>query len=141
MQIGGHKEKIKLDVVYIEHYSIILRIEQLEKNNLIIDWRTKKIKQEKKVRRPNLKREDVVIGQKTTLRQEIYKLREDSKESDLSYIPKEYANYLDLFRRKEKDNIALLPHRPQDYEINLVEKKEVLFGLIYQMLEEELETL
>ena len=41
----------------------------------------------------------------------------------------------------EKDNIALLPHRLQDHEINLVESKEVLFGPIYQMLKEELRTL
>ena len=73
--------------------------------------------------------------------QEIYELKEDSKELDLSYIPKEYKGYLDLFRKMEKDNIALLPHRSWDHEINLVEGKEVLFGPIYQMLEEELKTL
>jgi len=75
------------------------------------------------------------------LGQEIYKLREDSKELDLSHIPKEYKGYLDLFKKIEKDNIALLPHQPWDHEINLVEGKEVLFGPIYQMLKEELKTL
>ena len=59
----------------------------------------------------------------------------------MSHIPKEYKGYLDLFKKIEKDNIALLPHQPWDHEINLVEGKEVLFGPIYQMLEEELKTL
>ena len=27
MRIGQHEEKIKLDVIYIEHYLVILRIE------------------------------------------------------------------------------------------------------------------
>jgi len=75
------------------------------------------------------------------LGQEIYELRKNSKELDLSYIPKEYKGYLDLFRKIEKDNTTLLPYQPWDHEINLVEEKEVLFGPIYQMLEEEPKTL
>ena len=125
----------------MKYYSIILRIEQLERNNLIIDWKTKKIKQEKKVWRPKLKRKNIIVRQETTLEQEIYELREDNEKLDLSYIPKEYISYLDLFRNIEKNNIVLLLYRPQDHEINLVESKEVLFGLIYQMLEEELKIL
>ena len=73
--------------------------------------------------------------------QEIYELKEDNKELDLSHIPKEYKSYLDLFRKIEKDNTTLLLHQPWDYKINLVEGKEVPFGPIYQMLEEELKTL
>ena len=72
MLIEQHKEKIKLDIIRIKHHSIILRIEQLERNNLIIDWKTKKIKQEKKVWRPKLKRKDTTLEQETTLGQEIY---------------------------------------------------------------------
>ena len=48
--------------------------------------------------------------QEVTLEQEIYELRENNKELDLSYIPKEYKGYLNLFRKIEKDNIALLLH-------------------------------
>jgi len=65
------------------------------------------------------------------LGQEICELKEDNKKLDLSHIPKEYKGYLDLFRKMEKDNIALLPHQPWDHEINLVEGKEALFELIY----------
>ena len=52
----------------------------------------------------------MVVGQKATLRQEIYELRENNEETNLSYIPKEYTSYFDLFRKIEKDNIALLLH-------------------------------
>ena len=52
----------------------------------------------------------MVVEQKATLRQEICKLREDSEELDLSHISKEYTNYLDLFKKIEKDNTTLLPH-------------------------------
>ena len=110
MQIEHHEEKIKLDVIRMKHHLIILGMEQLERNNLIIDWRIKEIKQENKVWRPKLKREDVTIGQEATLEQEMCELREDNGEVDLSHIPKEYESYLDLFREMEKDNTALLPH-------------------------------
>src|SRR5436190_1138646 len=63
------------------------------------------------------------------------------EKTNLSYIPREYKGYLDLFKKIEKDNTTLLPHQSWDHEINLVEGKEVLFGPIYQMLKEELETL
>src|SRR5438045_2481843 len=43
MWIGHHKEKIKLDIIRMKHHSIILGIEWLERNNLIIDWKKKKI--------------------------------------------------------------------------------------------------
>ena len=109
MQIGQHKEQIKLDVVKIKQHSIILGIEWLERNNLTINWKTKEIKQKNKVWRPKLKREDTTIEKETTLEQEIYKLREDNKETNLSYIPKEYTSYFDLFRKIEKDNTILLP--------------------------------
>jgi len=75
------------------------------------------------------------------LEQEVYKLKEDNEEQDLSYIPKEYKSYLDLIRKMEKDNTTLLLHQLWDHEINLVEGKEVLFGPIYQMSKEELKTL
>ena len=107
----------------------------MERNNLIIDWKEKRIEWKNDVQRPKLKKGD------TTLGQEICELRENNEELDLSYIPKEYKDYLDLFRKMEKDNMVLPPHKLWDYEINLVEGKEVPFGLIYQMLEEELKTL
>ena len=95
------------------------------------EQKEKRIEQKNNVWRSKLKREDATIEQETTLGQEIYKLKEDNEELDLSYILKEYKGYLDLFKKIEKDNIALLPHQPWDHEINLVEGKEVLFGPIY----------
>ena len=91
----------------MKQHLIILGIEQLERNNLIIDQKIKEIKQKNKVRRLKLKKKNATLEQETTLGQEIYKLKEDNKEVDLSYIPKEYTSYLDLFKKNGKRQHSL----------------------------------
>src|SRR5437016_12805025 len=51
-----------------------------------------------------------------------------------------YYNFQELFL-EEKGIEALLAHASWDYTIPVQEGKEVLFGLIYQMSEKELEAL
>jgi len=60
-------------------------------------------------------------------------------ESDLSLVPEEYRDLIDLFTQKEADKLP--SHRPYDHQIPLEPGTMPLFGTIYSMSPAELEAL
>ena len=64
---------------------------------------------------------------------------EVSAEPDLSLIPEEYRDLMDLFTQKEADKLP--PHRPYDHQIPLEPGSAPPFGTIYSMSPAELEIL
>ena len=54
-------------------------------------------------------------------------------------LPTEYHDFLDVFSRADSD--ILLPHRPYDHKIPLMEEKTPPWGLLYSMSQDELKVL
>jgi hypothetical protein len=54
-------------------------------------------------------------------------------------IPEEYHEFMNLFREPLAQELS--PHRIFDHQTRMKEGKEVLFSLIYRLLEKELEAL
>src|ERR1700730_4524426 len=63
----------------------------------------------------------------------------DTTQQDLLSVPEEYRGYSDVFSKKKAD--ALVPHRPYDLKINLVEGAEPPPGAIYSLSQSELREL
>ena len=50
----------------------------------------------------------------------------------MEQIPKEYLDYLDVFRKRE-DNEMLSAYKPWDLVVETELGKEILFGRVYQL--------
>ena len=163
VRIQGHEKKLVFDIVDLADYDVILGDPWLEKHNPAINWKQKTLEFDgcacvstpfpradtastadkdevlcitHRIRRRNSPGRSVRHRRKRT------RVKKDRKESndELSKIPKEYQQWLHLF--KEKTGPSALPkHQPWDHEIELMPGETPKFGPLYKASAEELKFL
>ncbi|KAH9535283.1 hypothetical protein CY35_17G044700 [Sphagnum magellanicum] len=123
LRIDKHMEKIVLNIISTLHHPVILGLPWLEAHNPIIDWQSKTITfntQQCTSQEPQ--------AQKNTL----------SKPKPIKLLEK-YKDFADVFEKNKADQLP--EHCPYDCPIDLEEGHSPPFGLIYGLLEPELQAL
>ncbi|KAJ1137499.1 hypothetical protein NDU88_003897 [Pleurodeles waltl] len=105
-----HKEELILDVIHAPQYGIILGLPWLTHHNPEMNWAERKI-----VFSSVLCKEHCLQRTQESEVHHSYIATAAEKEVQL---PKQYSSYEDAFDEKEAENLP--PHRPYDYQIDLV---------------------
>jgi len=150
--ITNHSEEITLDVTQLGTYPVILGIPWLKKHNPTILWKDHRILFKNKYCKKNCISESMILEetddkilalvapqqyisatQLTTLSNEA------ETEINLSKLPIEYSDFVDVFSKKKSEKLP--PHRPYYHKTPLLPDNQPPFGPIYPLSELELKEL
>ena len=165
----NHVEKLKFQLTKLGHYPIILGQAWLKKHNPDIKWCEGNIKFThpfcsrnciSKEKFPSTLAPSVTFPiraislicasafQRHTKNKRhsvfalsLYEIKEQVKKSEEDIVPREYHEFIELFKKPAPDSASLPPYRSYDHQINLKPNTQPSFGPIYGLSEVELKAL
>jgi hypothetical protein len=139
LEIKNHKEKITLDLVHSPNFPVILGLSWLRQHDPNVAWSDQTLMFNSQFCKQNcllpcmedFKSSHVLLGSS--------QLIPDGKNTEALIPPPEYAEFQDVFEKKNADRLP--EHRKYDVPIDLLPGKQPPWGGIYSLSEPELKTL
>lgn len=120
VEIGRHKEGVRLKLVKLDGQDIVLGMPWLRQHNVKIDWKEGSVTFSSEYCKDQCLEERIAATAQAT----IIEKKEDKPSRVEEQVPEAYHEYLDLFRKELADG-DLPPHRGEfDCNIELLEGKE-----------------